>query len=104
MLNERVTVVKCLIAKLVKVVTTGYSKSTDKIGEHLKAQNNSEVNQFFSDDNADIGKRRYLDPAAITTKLKAEEEDEASQDTKMKDGEVKEEIKTEEEKLSAGEE
>lgn len=37
MLQERVTVVKCLIAKLVKAVPVGYSKSTDKIGEHLKA-------------------------------------------------------------------
>lgn len=104
MLEERVTVVKCLIAKLVNTVTTGYSKSTDKIGEHFKAQNNSEVNQFLSDDNVDIGKRRYLDPSAITTKLKAEEEDEAAEEDKKKEGETKEENKTEEERLSAGEE
>lgn len=76
MLDERVTVVKMLIAKLSEKVPRGYSKSTDKIADHFKAQNNSEVNQFFSQDNDDIGARRYLDPAKITTKMKAEEEDE----------------------------
>lgn len=76
MLEERVTVVKMLIAKLAHKVPFGYSKSTDKIAEHLKAQGDSEVNQFFSEDNTDIGKRRYLDPATILTKMKAEEEDE----------------------------
>ena len=76
MCEERVTVVKMHIAKLAEKVPTGYSKSTDKIADHLKAQNNTEVNQFFSQDNVDIGKRRYLDPDTITTKMKAEEEDE----------------------------
>ena len=76
MLEEKVTVVKMLIAKLAGKVPTGYSKSTDKISEHFKAQGNSEVNQFFSQDNTDIGKRRYLDPEKILTKMKAEEEDE----------------------------
>ena len=37
MLEEKVTVVKMMIAKLAKAVPTGYSKSTDKIAEHLKA-------------------------------------------------------------------
>jgi len=37
MCDEKVTVVKCMIMKLVKKVPTGYSKSTDKIGELLKA-------------------------------------------------------------------
>lgn len=37
MVDEKVTVVKCLIAKLVKAVPAGYSKSTDKIGDHFKA-------------------------------------------------------------------
>ena len=37
MCDEKVTVVKCMIMKLVKKVPTGYSKSTDKIGEQLKA-------------------------------------------------------------------
>ena len=36
MCDEKVTVVKCMIMKLVKKVPTGYSKSTDKIGEQLK--------------------------------------------------------------------
>lgn len=76
MLDEKVTVVKMLIAKLSEKVPQGYSKSTDKIADHFKAQNNSEVNQFFSQDNADISARRYLDPEKITTKMKAEEEDE----------------------------
>ena len=76
MLDERVTVVKMLIAKLAEKVPRGYSKSTDKIADHFKAQNNSEVNQFFSQDNVDISARRYLDPDKILTKMKAEEEDE----------------------------
>ena len=75
MVNEKVTLVKMMIAKLAQTVPTGYSKSTDKIAEHLQAQNNSEVNQFFSKENPDLGKRRYLDPAVITTKMKAEEEE-----------------------------
>ena len=76
MCEEKVTVVKVMIAKLGQVVPYGYSKSTDKITDHIKAQKNSEVNQFFSAENPDLGKRRYLDPAMITTKMKAEEEDE----------------------------
>ena len=76
MCEERVTVVKLMIAKLAACVPNGYSKSTDKIADHLKAQGNSEVNQFFSEDNPDLGKRRYLDPAQISTKMKADEEDE----------------------------
>jgi len=67
MCHEKVTVVKCMIAKLINKVPKGYSKSTDKISDHLKAQAISEVNQYFSGDNADIGRRRYLDPAKITT-------------------------------------
>jgi len=73
-------------------VPTGYSKSTDKIADHLKAQGNSEVNQFFSQDNVDIGKRRYLDPATILTKMKAEEEDE---EEKKAEEDAKEEAKEE---------
>jgi TATA-binding protein-associated factor Taf7 len=76
MVNEKVTLVKVMIAKLAQAVPTGYSKSTDKIAEHIKKQANSEVNQFLSNDNTDIGKRRFLEPDKITTKMKAEEEDE----------------------------
>lgn len=76
MCDEGVTVVKMQIAKLAEKVPTGYSKSTDKIADHLKAQNNSEVNQFFSQDNVDLDKRRFLDPNTIMTRMKAEEEDE----------------------------
>ena len=75
MTEEKVTLVKMMIAKLVKKVPDGYSKSTDKIGQVLQAQNNSEVNQFLNDENADIGRRRFLDPATITMTLKAEEEE-----------------------------
>ena len=35
MVDEKVTLVKMMIAKLVKKVPDGYSKSTDKIGQHL---------------------------------------------------------------------
>ncbi len=80
MCEEKVTVVKVMIAKLGKLVPYGYSKSTDKITDHIKAQKNSEVNQFFSAENPDLGKRRYLDPAMITTKMKAEEEDEKAEE------------------------
>ena len=48
MAEEKVTVVKVMIAKLTSKVPKGYSKSTDKIAEILAAQNNSEVNQFLS--------------------------------------------------------
>ena len=44
MCEERVTVVKVFIAKLAQLVPAGYSKSTDKIQEHLQAQGNTEVN------------------------------------------------------------
>lgn len=37
MIEEKVTVVKMMIAKLACAVPTGYSKSTDKIAETLKA-------------------------------------------------------------------
>ena len=84
MLDEKVTLVKFMIAKLAQKVPTGYSKSTDKIAEHIKAQDNGEVNQFFSDENPDLEKRRYLDPAKITTKLKAEEEDGEGADEEKK--------------------
>ena len=35
MLDEKVTVVKMLIVKLSAMVPKGYSKSTDKIAQHL---------------------------------------------------------------------
>ena len=70
-----------MIAKLAQRVPTGYSKSTDKIADHLKAQGNSEVNQFFSEDNEDIGRRRYLYPEQMTTKMKADEEEEEEKKT-----------------------
>lgn len=109
MCNEKVTVVKCMIMKLVKKVPSGYSKSTDKIGEQLKAQGVSEVNQFCSEDNADIRRRRYLDPAKITTQMKADLEDKS--ETEEAAEEAKEERKAKEkrvgdikDKLTAGEE
>lgn len=69
MCHEKVTVVKVMIAKLAQKVPNGYSKSTDKIEELMRAQNNTEVNQFFSMENPALGTRRYLDPATITTKM-----------------------------------
>lgn len=44
MIEEKVVAVKMMIAKLSNIVPDGYSKSTDKIAEHMKAQENSEVN------------------------------------------------------------
>lgn len=44
MMGEKVTLVKMMIAKLVKKIPYGYSKSTDKIADFLKAQKQSEVN------------------------------------------------------------
>ena len=56
------------------------------------------MNQFFDETNADIGKRRFLDPAKITTKLKAEEEalegDEPVEETKDSSSTAREEIKS----------
>ena len=43
------------------------------------------MNQFFSQDNVDIGKRRYLDPATITTRMKAEEEDEEEEKANLEE-------------------
>ena len=37
MCEERVTIVKMMIAKLASNIPNGYSKSTDKIADHLKA-------------------------------------------------------------------
>ena len=76
MCEEKVVAVKMMIAKLAHAVPYGYSKSTDKITDHIKAQEISEVNQFFDENNKDLDSRRFLDPAKITTKMKAEEEDE----------------------------
>jgi len=44
MTEEKVHVVKVMIAKLSALVPNGYSKSTDKIVEALKAQNDPTVN------------------------------------------------------------
>ena len=70
MVNEKVHVVKILIAKLCAKVPTGYSKSTDKIAETIKAQGFKEVNQFLEDDSPDLKGSRYLDPAEFKLKLK----------------------------------
>lgn len=80
MCDEKVTIVKIVLAKLASMVTPGYSKSTDKIVDHFKAQSNSEVSQFFSKENPSLDKRRYLEPDSIKTKLKAEEEEEEKKD------------------------
>mmetsp|Transcript_41102 Transcript_41102/g.53934 ORF Transcript_41102/g.53934 Transcript_41102/m.53934 type:complete len:111 (+) Transcript_41102:1964-2296(+) len=74
MCEEKVVAVKMMIAKLAKAVPTGYSKSTDKIAEHIKAQEVAEVNQFLSEEAKELDGRRFLDPTKITTKMKAEEE------------------------------
>ena len=97
MVEEKVTLVKMLIAKLVKKVPDGYSKSTDKIGQVMKAQGNSEVNQFLDDENPDIGRRRFLDPDKITTQLKADEEEE-----EKKEGENTQEAGTTTEESKTG--
>ena len=44
MTEEKVHVVKVMIAKLTSHVPTGYSKSTDKIAEIIKAQGHPEIN------------------------------------------------------------
>ena len=100
MVEEKVTVVKMCIAKLAKMVPTGYSKSTDKIEEHFKAQGNSEVNQFFSNENDSLESRRYLDPDKITTKLKAEEEDEEKKEAE--ESKTNEESKEERNSVTTG--
>lgn len=100
MVEEKVTVVKMCIAKLAKLVPTGYSKSTDKIEEHFKAQGNSEVNQFFSNENDALESRRYLDPDKITTKLKAEEEDEEKKEAE--ESKTNEESKEERNSVTTG--
>lgn len=51
MAMEKVTLVKMMIAKLCAIVPPGYSKSTDKIGEAIRKESKSEVNQFFCDKN-----------------------------------------------------
>ena len=68
--SEKVLVVKILIAKLCAKVPTGYSKSTDKIAETIKAQGLKEVNQFLEDDSPDLKGSRYLDPQEFKLKLK----------------------------------
>lgn len=89
MAEEKVTVVKMLIAKLANAVPHGYSKSTDKIAETIKAQGNSEVNQFFDADNEAIQSRRFLDPASISVKLKVdEEEDEELEGSKREESKL----------------
>ena len=54
MCEEKVIAVKMMIAKLAHAVPYGYSKSTDKIADHIKAQEISEVNQFFDENNRDL--------------------------------------------------
>lgn len=85
MCEEKVVAVKMMIAKLSAAVPNGYSKSTDKIADVIRAQENSEVNQFFSEENKELESRRYLDPDKIKTKMKAEEEDEAEEEAKKKE-------------------
>ena len=85
MCEEKVAAVKVMIAKLSAAVPSGYSKSTDKIAEHLREQGSSEVNQYFSEENKELDSRRYLYPERIKTKLKAEEEDEAEEEEKKQE-------------------
>ena len=85
MCEEKVVAVKMMIAKLSAAVPDGYSKSTDKIADLIRAQEISEVNQFFSEENKELESRRYLDPDKIKTKMKAEEEDEAEEEAKKKE-------------------
>ena len=92
MLDEKVKVVKMLLIKMAAIVPRGYSKSTDKIAQHILDQGDSEVNQFIDEQNDAIQNRRFLDPDKIKTRLKAEEEDEE------KKGEEDDEEKKEDEK------
>lgn len=54
MADEKVTLVKMMIVKLCAIIPHGYSKSTDKIGEAIKKEANSELNQFFGETNEDL--------------------------------------------------
>ena len=70
MTEEKVHVVKVMIAKLTSQVPKGYSKSTDKIAEIIKAQGDVTVNQFLDEDNEDLQDRRYINPDKLKLKLK----------------------------------
>ena len=93
MVDEKVTVVKMMLIKLAALVPRGYSKSTDKIAQHLIDQGNSEVNQFMDETNEAIQSRRFLDPTKITVKLKDEEEEEEEKKDDKEESKKDEETK-----------
>ena len=82
-----------LLIKMAAIVPRGYSKSTDKIAQHIIDQGDSEVNQFMDLENEAIQNRRFLDPEKIKVKLKAEEEEDEEKKGDDKDEEKKEDEK-----------
>jgi len=78
MCEEKVGVVKVMIVKLCAIVPRGYSKSTDKIADHIKDSKRPDVNQFFDEKNADLQQRRFLDPSKFKLKLKDDTEPSSS--------------------------
>ena len=79
MCQEKVTIVKIRMAKLVSKVERGYSKSADKAYEWLKATDKTgEVTQYLGDltaltGNSHLRQRRYIDPENHRVTLKQDE-------------------------------
>lgn len=70
MCNEKVKVVQVMMAKLMMRVTPGYSRSCDKVREHLVQNASADVKQFLMKVNA----AQYIDPLKFKLALKDEEE------------------------------
>lgn len=86
MTEEKVHVVKVMIAKLSSQVPTGYSKSTDKIAEIIKAQGAPEINQFLDEESEDLQGRRYLDPSKFKLRLKDDPDNKEVEKEESKEG------------------
>ena len=78
MCEEKVKVVQIALAKLIIKIPLGYSRSSDKIREHLLQNTSTDVKQFLDPNN----QLKYINPDKFTLSLKSPDE------------EVKEEVKT----------
>lgn len=71
MLDEKVKVVQISIAKMVFKIPQGYSRSVDKVREHLQATTTSDVKQFLDKDN----QLKFINPDNFKLQLKDDEEE-----------------------------
>lgn len=71
MLEEKVKVVQISMAKMVFKIPAGYSRSVDKVREHLSATTTPDVKQFLDKNN----QLKFINPDTLKLQLKGDEEE-----------------------------